>query len=245
MTAISTAAAVYQSLQNAHDALVDEFRNLPRFRELKISAEFKRLEGVYGTKSLTWEAFAFDAAGILYGRVVLIRGVDSWINNVIVYPADGYTTPILGIEMLGFRNKIHLVVADVFPLVEAHQNLMEEIGGRYDQIGEPPPMPQWATKIFSAHPIFRKPRNEEDIESAAAALADVGVLWLAKARRAEKTSNLSQLIAAATRRDEYVRHHAEDEPAQPFLTRCFGQETGFKLVHDFLFPSDWRKVTQL
>jgi hypothetical protein len=233
----------YQILQNAHDSLVKEFQNLRGYCELSIPPEFKRLEGVYGSKSLVWEAFAFRADGILYGRVVLIRGVDSWINNIIIYPADGYTTPILGIELLGFRHKIHLIVADVFPLIEADEDLMDEIGAIYDDIGTTPPMPDWATKIFSRHPVFRKPRNEEDIETAARAMRDVGEMWLAQARTAQKISDLTQQQSAALKRDEYVRHHAADEPAQPFLSRCFGTETGLRLVNDFLFPSDWRKVT--
>lgn len=235
-------AAEYQILQGTHDALVGEFENLRGFRRLKIPAEFERLEGVYGTKNLFWEAFAFTAESIVYGRVVLIRGVDCWINNIIVFPADGATIPILGLEMLGFRNKIHLIVADAFPLIESDADLMNEIGAKYDDIGETPPMPEWAAKIFSPRPIFRKPRNEDDITTAANAMREVGALWLAKARTATHSSDATETQSAAARRDEYVRRHAADEPAEPFLRRCFGDSVAQRLVHEFLFPADWRKV---
>lgn len=232
----------YQSLQSAHDKLTQEFRDLADYRELFIPSNFRSLDGAYIGKSLKWEAFAFAARGIIYGRVVLIRGVDSWINNIIVFPADDFTTPILGIEMLGFRNKIHLIVADLFPLAENDRELMREISLRYENIGEPPPMPQWAQQIFSPHPVFRKPRNEEDIETAAHAITDVGAKWLSIAHQVLPEKSFEKAQTARVARDDYVRCHAQDEPAEPFLTRAFGQEISLQLIHDFLFPSDWTKI---
>ena len=232
----------YLPLQTAHDNLIGKIKNLQGFSELEIPSEFRHLKGVYGAKELEWKAFAFAAEGIKYGRIVLIEGVDSWINNIIIYPEDGFAVPILGIEMLGFRHRIHLIVADIFPLLETDENLMDEIGAKYDDVGEAPPMPDWALKIFSRAPVFRKPRNTEDIQTAADAMREVGEKWLHFAESAKPLgdSNLARQICA--KRDEYIAHHAEDEPAKPFLTRTFGEEIGLRLVNEFLFPFDWELI---
>jgi hypothetical protein len=232
----------YLPLQTEHDNLIEKISKLRDYRELEIPSDFRYLKGVYGAKELEWKAFAFAAEGIIYGRIVLIEGVDSWINNIIIYPEDSFSTPILGIEMLGFRHRIHLIVADIFPLLKEDENLMDEIGSKFDEIGETPPMPKWAVKIFSRSPVFRKPRNTEDIQTAADAMREVGEKWLQFAESAKplEDSNLAQQICR--KRDEYIAHHAEDEPAKPFLTRTFGEETGLRMVNEFLFPFDWEII---
>jgi hypothetical protein len=233
---------LYLPLQTEHDNLIRKIKNLRGYRELEIPSEFSYLKGIYGAKELEWKAFAFAAEGIIYGRIVLIEGVDSWINNIIVYPEDGYAVPILGIEMLGFRHRIHLIVADIFPLLDADKNLMDEIGMRYDGVGDTPPMPDWATKIFSRAPVFRKPRNTEDIQTAADAMCEVGEKWLHFAESAKPLSESDLATRICQKRDEYISHHAEDEPAKPFLTRTFGEETGLRLVNEFLFPQTWEII---
>jgi Ferredoxin-dependent bilin reductase len=234
---------VFAELDAVQNELAESFRRLPDFRELEIPMEFRRIVGNYGTKELTWTAWAFRARGIGYGRVVRIVGNGTWINNIIVFAEDGYTLPVLGIEVLAFREKIHLLVADLFPLCAGDEGLMDDISETFADLGETPKMPEWATKIFSRSPIFRKPASAEAIPRAAQAMRDVSATWLAKTHSAMPEKNAEIHTNAQQKRDAYILSHAEDEPANPFLGRAFGSELGKRLVEEFLFPTEnWNKI---
>jgi hypothetical protein len=180
---------------------------------------------------------AFRARGIGWGRLARMDGPGTWILNAIVYPERGFAVPILGIELLVFRERMHLVVADLFPLVTEHAALMDEIAPAFDALGETPPMPAWAARIFSRRPIFRKPRTGEALEGGADAMARVGRRWMELARGARPEQDPERAANAWRAVESYVRAHAVDEPANPFLGRAFGEARAARLVDEVLFPT--------
>lgn len=190
---------------------------------------------MHGGKPLELEALAFSARGVAYGRCVAIGGPDLWIENTVVISDPAFALPILGVELLVFRGRMHLIVADMFPLLGRDEGVMDDIGPRFEDIGETPAMPAWAKKIFSRAPVFRKPRSEASLGAGAQAMATVGEAWLARARAASPVSDPSLREQARERLIDYARVHADDDPSGPFLERAFGQR-GERLLGEVLFP---------
>lgn len=78
----------------------------------------------------------------------------------------------------------------------------------------------------------------------AQALREVGQVWLQRARQASPETNQIIAVQAAEKRATYIQSHADDEPANPFLKRAFGEEIGGRLVNEILFPTvQWKAVT--
>jgi len=222
------------ALDTVFEAFGSAVRSLPEHRTVALPAELARIEGAYGGKPLVMRNEVFAARGVRWGRLARIDGPGTWVLNAIVYPEDGFTTPIPGIEVLVFRGRLHLVVADLFPLAARDVGVMDDIGPQFDALGETPPMPRWAEQIFSRRPIFRKPRADGAFEEGARAMALVLERWMERARCAEPEAG--DATDAARARGRYVACHAEDEPAVPFLEKTYGAPLARRLVDEVLFP---------
>lgn len=225
----------FSVLDDASAAMNRELRALPGFAPMMLAPELAAMEGSYAGKTLALQASAFTATGVRLGRVVRIDGPGTWILNAVVFPSEAYATPILGIELLVFRERMHLIVADLYPLREADLGVMDDIGPRFDDVGEAPDMPEWATRIFSRRPVFRKPRGSATLADGARAVRLVTERWLSLATVARPVED-DEATSTRARRDAYIRSHAEDEPANPFLAKTFGEVLGKRLVDEVLFP---------
>ena len=229
------APPLFAVLDDASATMERAFHTLPGFAPLALAPELATMAGSYAGKTLALRASAFTAAGVQLGRVVRIDGPGTWILNAVVFPSESYATPILGIELLVFRDRMHLIVADLYPLREADSGVMDDIGPRFDDVGDPPDMPQWATRIFSRRPVFRKPRSSATLADGARAVRLVADRWLSFATVAVPVDDDVGRSTRA-RRNAYIRSHAEDEPANPFLAKTFGDVLGKRLVDEVLFP---------
>jgi len=226
----------FRVLDLASAAMEQDFLSLPGYVALPIAPELAVVEGSYAGKKLTLRAHAFAAQGVRVGRVARIDGPGSWILNAVVFPDERHSTPILGIELLVFRERMHLIVADLFPLRDADAGVMDDLGPLFDEVGDEPEMPRWATRIFSRRPVFRKPKSNAMLSEGARAVRLVSERWTAMARAATP-ERPDAAAASRARRDDYVTAHAEDEPANPFLGKAFGAEIGKRLVDEVLFPA--------
>lgn len=223
-------------LDDARASVYASLRALPGFQNRELPRGLSEMHGAHGGKDLSLRAWGFRAHGVAYGRCVAIDGPGIWIENTVVFPDPALALPVLGVELLVFRDRMHLVVADLFPLADQDAGLMDGISPRYDHLGSTPPMPAWAARIFSRAPIFRKPRSEDALAEGARAMLDVSGAWLARRSQAEACA----APAAACARERllgYIQAHAADEPAKPFLARAFGP-LGERLVGEVLFPEN-------
>jgi len=234
MTLEAIATQPFGVLDRALARLERGLRALDGFRPRPVAPDLARAEGSYAGKPLTLRAEAFSARGVGYGRVVRIDGPGTWILNAVAWNDDAFAIPILGLELLVFRGRMHLIVADMFPVVARDAGLMDTLGAAFDDVGEDPPMPSWAARIFSRRPVFRKPRDPAALGEGARAVTAVSTAWLERVHAAMPAPDAGE---ARARREAYVRAHAEDEPANPFLGKAFGPETGRRLVDEILFPS--------
>lgn len=226
------------------DELTNQFTLLPGYRPRPLPPELCHVTGMYGVKELVMKSTAFAAYGIALGRIALIRGEGIWIGNIVVYPADGFTTPILGMELLVFRERMHLLVADLFPMIDDDEALMDDITPRFDHLGCDPEIRTEPRNIFSRSPIFRKHGDTAMLGVAAQAMREVSQRWFVKAFSAKPDPNTEIAERAATKRANYISSHLADEPADPFLKRAFGDEIGGRLVNEILFPTlQWNSVT--
>lgn len=225
----------FVALDEARAELRRALESLPGHRPVPLDPGLSSMRGLHGSKELSLEASAFEARGVAYGRSVSIRGEDTWIENTVLFSDPRYALPVLGVELLVFRGRMHLIVADLFPLSGRDEGVMDDLGPRYRDVGDEPPMPAWAASIFSRAPVFRKPRREDALPQGAAAMREVSSAWLARARAAEVEVEPGAVAEASRRLLEYTRRHAEDEPAGPFLSRAFG-EGGARLLPSVLFP---------
>ena len=224
-------------LDAAYARLHGGIERLPDFCPVVLPTDLTQATGSYAGKTLELRAVAFRARGVRYGRLVRIDGPGTWILNAVVFPEDGYTFPILGIELLVFRERMHLIVADLFPLEEQDEGVMDDLAPHFDQVGTPPEMPTWARNIFSRRPIFRKPGSTSELTAGARAVDAVSFRWLARVHDAAPAARAALAAEARRRRDAYICAHVEDEPAHPFLGKAFGAELGERLVSVLLFPA--------
>jgi hypothetical protein len=194
------------------------------------------MAGQHGARTLSLETFAFSSRDVLFGRCVAIHGADTWIENTILFPHPHAALPILGLELLVFRGRMHLIVADLFPLLPRDEGVMDDIAPDFAALGEPAPVPSWATRIFSRSPVFRKPREVSALSAGASAMRQVARRWFELARSRREVP-LEERGEAGRRLLDYAVAHAEDEPAGPFLSRAFGQP-GERLIREVLFPLD-------
>ncbi len=238
------AAPIFAELDSACAELIEGFATLPEYQPLDLPPELCNVVGTYGANELSMCTTAFKARGIALGRVALIRGEGTWITNMVAFPADGYTSPILGIELLVFREKMHLIAADMFPLVASDEDAMDNIAPPFDNVGPDPEMKSSARKIFSRRPIFRRPGETPALDIGVAAMREVGAAWLTRARAAQPETNPDIVERIILARADYIKSHLEDEPANPFLKRAFGEEIGGRLVNEILFPTvHWKTLT--
>jgi hypothetical protein len=224
-------------LHEAGEQLRNQIAQLAGYAPRSLPDELSQLTGQHGTVPLDMQVQAFSAESVGYGRLARMTGPGTWVFNLVVCPRDELVLPVLGIEVLVFRGRVHLLVADLFPLDDDSEGLMSSLAARFDGLGVQPSMPDWARKIFSATPIFRKPGTAEAIEETAEAIVLCAALWFRLAGQPCERSPAAR-VEARRRRIAYLEHHLQDEPANPFLRRTFGDALGGRLVREVLFPVD-------
>jgi hypothetical protein len=231
-------------LQACHDRLLCGLRGLPGAEELVVAPELARPAGAYGGKPIHAEVRAFRAAGVELVRVVRIDGPGTFILNAVSFSEDDASLPLLGIEVLVFKQRLHLLVADLFPLVPDDDEAVADLAASLDPaLGDRLELPAWSRAIFSADPILRKPGSSAALAPAAAIVDEVVGRWEAAVSQRAGTRD-PRAPAARRRRDEYVRVHARDEPAIPFLGRVFGTSLATQLVDELLFPRRFYAATE-
>jgi hypothetical protein len=212
------------------------------FDERKVEDAFC-FDGEFAREPLSIRPVAFTGRGIDFGNVVRVRGGSQvQVLSIVLIPPHTSPLPIFGCELLVFSRGVHLVVLDAFPTCEHEEASrlllkLERLGACLAGAFELHPAPDWGKNVFSEKAIVIKPDPQRPAGIGAFVPAVTSLLsayLTAAAQGPTAPESMHDQIREA--RALYLKDHAEQEPAGPFLERIAGKEWVDKFVFDFLFP---------
>jgi 15,16-dihydrobiliverdin:ferredoxin oxidoreductase len=184
-----------------------------------------------------------------FGRVVRVDGGSRvQVLNIVLFPTLESGLPVLGVEILTFRRGLHLFVLDACPLWPDrfdHDGWVEALDRGREAF--PPAclreVPAWGQHVFSPSLVLAKPHPREPVPMSACLAPCRALLhhWLARATGLPACAPGEGPVDVLARRARYLKHHADDEPAGPFLRRTAGDAWAESFIYGFLFPSALRE----
>ncbi len=196
-----------------------------------------RAEGELRGAPLFLETHAYGG-DLAKGRVVLLRGKDLAIANIVFASAAERAAPVLGMDVVSLANGT-LVAADLTPTLppSAERDAqLAELGRRHRAhpfLPSAGPLHAPYDTLFSPHHVFVRVVDPTETDAANAVLLDLASTFTSfatSAPRPELAASVTEGLAS------YMAAHKKDVRIPSVLSRAFGAAFADRFVSEIMFP---------
>jgi hypothetical protein len=168
-------------------------------------------------------------------RAVSLRGGHVEIFNLLVFPHEPQTAPLLVAEVFLLRGQVKVVFFDL-PYVgtdeQTHAHVTRELQTWGHGNALPHEAPPWATRYSTGHYVYDRDLGDDAPVRIEATLSQTITSWLNLNERppAPRTP-----CGTHERVQRFKREHIEEAPNLGFLAALFGADWAPRYMQDFLY----------
>ena len=228
---------------DSHESLLE--RTLARFGALgplvtvPARAEYLHVTGTWkAAPARLWGAL-YAAPGLASLRLALITAGELSILNVLAIPAPGSAAPLFGADLVRLPGRDRMAAVDLSPGLPPSAGAppwldrQAAVAGRYCDLPSGGVLPEWATRVFSPHPLYTRYPPEQEARAQQAFMAYLELFLLLVAAIPAQPA-LCQPQRQALR--AYAEAHRLEDRGLLMLGRMFGEAWAARYLTDFLFP---------